>query len=119
MVKIERTPTPPKSLAIESQKAWGSYSEPDVIEQLQKDFHDKCYICELKKLTNVEVEHLRPHHNRSIKERIFDWNNLFYSCPHCNSIKNNRKYDDKILDCCTVDPESLLKQIYAEGNVIV
>ena len=44
MVKIERTPTPPKSLAIESQKAWGSYSEPDVIEQLQKDFHDKCYI---------------------------------------------------------------------------
>lgn len=119
MVKIERTPTPPKSLAIESQKAWGSYSERDVIEQLQKDFHDKCYICELKQLTDVEVEHLRPHHNRSLKERVFDWNNLFYSCPHCNSIKNNRKYDDRILDCCTVDPESLLKQIYAEGNVIV
>ena len=34
MVKIERTPTPPKSLAIESQKAQGSYSEPDVIELL-------------------------------------------------------------------------------------
>ena len=45
--------------------------------QLQKDFHDKCYICELKPLMNVEVEHLRPHHNRKIKERVFDWSNLF------------------------------------------
>ena len=119
MVKIERTPIPPRSLAIESQKANGNYSERDVIEQLQKDFHDKCYICELKYLTDVQVEHLRPHHNRRLKERVFDWNNLFYSCHNCNSIKNNQKYDDTILHCSTVDPESLLKQIYTEGNVTV
>lgn len=119
MVKIERTPVPPASLAIECRKAHGSYCEKDVMERLQKDFHDKCYICELKPLTDVEVEHLHPHHNRKIKERVFDWNNLFYACPHCNSVKAAAKYDDKIIDCCTVDPEVLLRQSFLDGEVIV
>ena len=119
MVKIERTPTPPPSLAIESQKTMGSYHEADVTELLKRDFHDKCYICELKNLTDVQVEHLRPHHGRTIKERVFDWNNLFYSCPHCNSMKNASKYDGRILDCCVVDPEQYLAQIFSEGEVTV
>ena len=119
MVKIERTPTAPKSLAVESQKANGSYREADVIAQLEKDFHNKCYICELKGLTDIQVEHLLPHHNRTIKERIFDWNNLFYSCPHCNSIKKEPKYDEKILDCCQVDPETLLNHIWLDNEVVV
>ena len=58
MVKIERTPTPPASLARESKKANGSYREPDVIGQLQLDFHKKCYLCEMDELQSVEVEHL-------------------------------------------------------------
>ncbi len=37
-------------------------------------------------------------------KNVFDWNNLFYACPHCNSIKNDRIYDEKIIDCCKVDP---------------
>lgn len=119
MVKIERTPTPPASLAIESKKAYGNYTSEDVISQLKKDFHSKCYLCELKDLTDIEVEHLLPHYNRKIKERVFDWNNLFYACPHCNSIKNDRIYDEKIIDCCKVDPESLLDHIYQEGKVNV
>ena len=119
MVKIERTPTPPASLAIESQKAHGIYNSEDVIFQLKQDFHSKCYLCELKNLTDIEVEHLLPHYNRRIKERVFDWNNLFYACPHCNSIKNNSIYDEKILDCCKVDPECLLDHIYQNGKVHV
>lgn len=119
MLKIERTPTPPASLAIESKKAHGSYTSEDVISQLKQDFNSKCYLCELKDLTDIEVEHLLPHYNRTIKERVFDWNNLFYACPHCNSIKNNRIYDEKVLDCCKVDPESLLDHIYQEGKVNV
>ena len=119
MVKIDRTPTSPASLAKESQKACGSYTSEDVISQLKQDFHSKCYLCELKDLTDIEVEHLLPHYNRKIKERVFDWNNLFYACPHCNSIKNNRIYDEKILDCCKVGPESLLDHIYQEGKVNV
>ena len=119
MVKIERTPTPPKSLEEERKKAHGSYREFDVMEQLRHDFHGKCYLCELGDVTDVQVEHLLPHHNRTIIERVFDWNNLFYSCTHCNSVKNNRKYDDKILDCCKVDPELVLRQIYSDGEVSV
>lgn len=39
MVKVERSQTPPASLAIEKQKASGSYTEPDVIKQLSQDFN--------------------------------------------------------------------------------
>lgn len=119
MVKIERTPTPPASLAEESIKATGSYNKQDVIALLKKDFHGKCYICELNDLTDVQVEHLLPHHNRNIKERVFDWNNLFYSCPHCNSIKKNSKYNEKILDCCVEDPEKYLDHCYSPQGVTV
>ena len=87
MVKIDRNPIPPVSLAIEKQKAYGSYNKRDVIQQLKEDSHDKCYICELGGLSDSEVEHLRPHHNRTILDRVFDWNNLFYACQHCNNLK--------------------------------
>ena len=78
MVKIDRNPIPPVSLAIEKQKAYGSYNKRDVIQQLKEDSHDKCYICELGGLSDPEVEHLRPHHKRTIiRLEVFDWNNLF------------------------------------------
>ena len=108
MVKIERTFPAPASLAIEAQKQSGSYSEPDVIKQLMSDFHNKCYICEIDDLQDPEVEHRLPHKNGKCPERKFDWNNLFWACGHCNSVKNQRKYDDGIIDCCKKDPESLI-----------
>lgn len=117
MVKIERCPRPPASLAVEEKKKYGSYSEPDVVKQLKEDFHDKCYICELKNLSDPEVEHLKPHYNRTIKERVFDWNNLFYVCRHCNLVKSSKVYDDKILDCCVSDPEDTLKHVFVNGHV--
>ena len=103
MVKIDRNPTAPLSLSIEKQKANGVYNKADVIQQLKEDSNDKCYICELKGLSDPEVEHLKPHHGRKIAERVFDWNNLFYVCPHCNNLKKEAKYDDKIIDCCVDD----------------
>lgn len=117
MVKVERTPTPPPSLAIEKEKASGSYSEPDVHQQLKQDFNEKCYLCEIDELQSVEVEHLCPHGGD--KELMFAWDNLFYSCRHCNSVKNQRKYDGVILDCCKTDPETLLDQQLIEGEVQV
>lgn len=119
MVKIERTRIPPSSLAVEAKKAKGIYNSPDVIQQLKKDFNDKCYICELKGLSDPEVEHLKPHHGRKISERVFDWNNLFYACPHCNNLKKEAKYDDKIIDCCEENPETILEQCYENGHVSV
>ena len=49
MVKIERSFPAPASLESEAKKVSGSYEQPDVVSRLRKDFHDKCYICELKK----------------------------------------------------------------------
>lgn len=72
MVKIDRSPIPPASLAVEAQKAYGSYSEEDVVIQLRLDSHDKCYLCELKNLSDPEVEHLKPHNNRKRKELVLE-----------------------------------------------
>lgn len=117
MVKIERTFPAPASLETESKKISGSYSEPDVVEQLRTDFHDKCYICEMKELQDPEVEHLLPHKNGKYPDRKFDWNNLFWSCGHCNKVKNQQKYDVGIIDCCKQDPEELI-DLRLKGNTI-
>jgi hypothetical protein len=105
MVKVERSFPAPESLAIEAKKQHGSYTLPDVIARLRNDFHDKCYICELKELQDPQVDHLLPHKNRKLFERVFDWDNLFWSCGHCNQVKNKDKYDSGIIDCCREDPE--------------
>ena len=49
MVKIERSFPAPSSLEAEAKKKSGSYEKSDVVERLKQDFHNKCYICELKK----------------------------------------------------------------------
>ena len=119
MVKVERSTPAPKSLEIESKKANGSYNEKDVVERLRDDFHDKCYICELRGLQDPVVEHLLPHKNGTYPERKFDWNNLFWCCGHCNSVKNKGKYDDGIIDCCKQDPENLLSFSFVDDEVSV
>lgn len=108
MVKIERSFPAPESLAAEAKKADGRYDKQDVIERLKRDFHNKCYICEMKELQDPNVEHLLPHENGKYPERKFDWENLFWSCGHCNGIKNNSKYEEGVLDCCKYDPEKYL-----------
>lgn len=117
MVKIERTPTPPASLAIEKAKVSGKYNLDDVVTQLHKDFHGKCYLCGQDELQSIEVEHLIPHHGDV--ELKFDWTNLFYSCAHCNSVKNQTQYESNILDCCTTDPETMIHHELVNGHVVV
>lgn len=117
MIKVIRSYPAPASLSRESQKASGSYSKEDVVKQLQKDFHDKCYICELKGLQDPQVEHLKPHKNGLYHDLKFDWENLFWCCAHCNSIKNRKVYDEHILDCCKVDPEQYIYFRKSEKDV--
>lgn len=119
MVKVERSYPAPESLAKESLKKSGSYNKPDVVERLKKDFHDKCYICELKGLQDPEVEHLMPHKQGEYPERMFDWDNLFWCCGHCNGVKNNGKYDNGIIDCCKQDPEEVIKLSLVNDEIIV
>lgn len=119
MVKIERSFPAPLSLKMQSEKQNGSYSEADVVEQLKKDFHNKCYICELKNLQDPQVEHLLPHKNGRYRERKFEWENLFWACGHCNGVKNQKKYEEDILDCCRQDPEQRMTFVLKENNVFV
>lgn len=117
MVKIERSYPAPSSLAAEAQKKTGSYEKPDVVERLKKDFHNKCYICELKNLQDPQVEHLLPHKNGRYPERKFDWDNLFWVCGHCNGVKNQKKYEEGIIDCCKSDPEQEISFRLEEGEI--
>lgn len=109
MVKIDRSQTPPPSLEVEKRKACGKYNCRDVVEQLDHDFHGKCYICEVKPVQDPVVEHLMPHKNGKHPQRKFDWDNLFFSCGHCNSVKNQGRYDSGIIDCCSSDPEQRIR----------
>lgn len=107
MVKVERSQPAPASLEKAKEKDSGQYNDRDVMERLNKDFNGKCYICEIK-VQDPQVEHLLPHKNGKYKEREYDWDNLFLSCPHCNLVKNKAKYDKGIIDCCKQDPEEVM-----------
>lgn len=119
MVRVKRSMPAPESLEIEKNKASGSYEKTDVVERLRKDFHNKCYICEMDNLQDPQVEHLRPHFNGKNIDLKFDWNNLFWSCGHCNSVKNQRKYDEHVIDCCALDPEMKNYFRLCDGNTNV
>ena len=96
MIKLTKRPTPPKPITNEEH-----YRNDPNLNALIEDCLGKCYICENDKLTTLNVEHLIPHHGDDTLK--YDWNNLFLSCGHCNSIKGD-KFDD-ILDPTKCDPE--------------
>lgn len=95
MIYLKKASESPKSLAIEKEKANGSYSCKDVLKMLVLDFKHKCYICETKDATTLNVEHFKPH--KGDKHLKFDWDNLFLACGHCNNIKL-AKYEN-LLNC--------------------
>lgn len=120
MVKCERMLPAPSSLATEAEKGkTGRYNLDDVVNALKEVFHGKCYICEMQDLQDGEVEHLLPHHNNTYLDRKFDWENLFWSCGHCNRMKNCAEYEGNVINCCEEDPEEYLNCIYANGEVCV
>lgn len=116
MVKVERSIPAPESLVQEMKKVDGKYDRADVVERLKIDFNNKCYICELNDLQDPQIEHLKPHYAGKYIDRKFEWNNLFWSCGHCNGIKNQRKYDEHIIDCCEVDPKDKIYFRLCDGK---
>jgi len=97
MIYFKKSQPAPDCLAIEFLKADGNYNCDCVLERLQKDFKNKCYLCESKIYSSVNIEHFKPHHNGKYKILKFDWNNLFLACGHCNNIKSVKF--DNILNC--------------------
>ena len=109
MVKIARKNTEKTQLAIQSLakekiKSSGKCNTTEVVEALQEIFHSKCYLCENKNSTEWEVEHLIPHGGNS--DLKFDWENLFWSCGHCNHIKGDKF--TPILDCTKVAVDEII-----------
>ncbi len=109
MVFFEKSQPEPECLAIEKEKADGDYKCDNVLTKIKEDFKNKCYICEYKEPETINVEHFRPHNGN--KDLKFSWDNLFWSCSHCNNTKLD-KYDD-ILNCTDLndDVENKLKYI--------
>lgn len=81
-----------RKLAEEKEKPNGTYNIPEVVIALKEEFHDKCYICEQKSIKSINIEHFIPHKGKD-RNLMFDWNNLYYSCGHCNNLKLS-KYDN-------------------------
>ncbi len=88
MIRVAKSPNAPQSLSITQ-----AYDGPDVLQQLEKDHHKKCYLCERRLYTEFQVEHHKSRDNHP--ERRQDWNNLFWACGYCNGKKQNR-YDNML-----------------------
>lgn len=104
MVKINKSLLP-KGIVIKKEE---DYRSERIISILQKDFYNKCYLCEEKNPTSINVEHLRSCKNNEFLK--YNWGNLFYACAHCNRIKGSN-YDD-IIDCTKDDPEVYIHIIF-------
>lgn len=83
MIQLKRSQPAPSSLADRTK-----YNKLDVLERLEKDCHNKCYLCEELAPKDIQIEHHQPHKNNL--DLKFDWNNLFLACYHCNNVKGIR-----------------------------
>ncbi len=95
MLYFKKTFPSPSSLSVEKNKLNGNYKCQDVLDLLKSDFKNKCYLCEDNEITTINIEHFIPH--KGDKELMFNWDNLFWSCGHCNNTKL-AKYND-LLNC--------------------
>ncbi len=102
MVFFEKSQPAPDCLAIEKAKKSEDYRCGDVYIKLQTDFKNKCYLCEKKAPTAINLEHFVPH--RGDRDLMFDWENLFFSCVHCNMTKRAKAANDFLLNC-TKEPQ--------------
>lgn len=102
MIRLRKTYPAPKSL-----KSKASYNGEDVIGQLLKDHHHKCYLCEKTVTTDFQVEHHCSVDGNPAK--AYTWGNLLLACSYCNSKKGNRF--DHILHPCKENVEELISII--------
>lgn len=95
MITLTKSMPAPNCLANEKASGSSNYRLTEVLDRLKYDFKNKCYLCEYKEPSTINVEHFIPH--RGNRDLMFEWNNLFFVCAHCNNIKSD-KYDN-ILNC--------------------
>jgi len=96
MIYLQKTQPGPVAELNAEKLSRGTYNIEVVLTALKNDSHNKCYICELKNPSSIEIEHFVSH--RGDVNLKFDWNNLFFSCRHCNNSKGSIVFDN-ILNC--------------------
>ena len=92
MISIEKKPVPEELEKL--VKDTKNYRHQVVVEKIKNNFNNKCYLCELKESTSINIEHFILH--RVNEELKYKWSNLYFACGHCNGIKGHRY--DNILD---------------------
>lgn len=101
MINIKKSPDAPVCLATEkAKKSSENYRCGDVLYRIRDDFNNKCYLCEEKMPSTINVEHFLPH--KGDRNLMFDWTNLFYACGHCNNTKLHGFTN--ILNCTKAQP---------------
>jgi hypothetical protein len=96
MINVVKSQPAPECLTLEKAKRKSvNYRCGDVVYRVLEDFYNKCYLCEEKYPSTINVEHFRPH--QGDRDLMFDWNNLHYACGHCNNTKLHQFIN--ILDC--------------------
>jgi hypothetical protein len=108
MINVTKSATAPLCLLEEKNKSNGTYRKEEIRTQLIADFNGKCYLCEMDDLTEIEIDHFIPHQDRNIDLK-FDWNNLFFSCGHCNGIKSTTQ---NILNCTNPEHQILERILF-------
>ena len=98
MFNVIRSDIAPPSLA--DKKSWRG---ADVLKSLRESFHEKCYLCETKELTSINIEHFDSHQNDEDKK--YDWDNLFYVCGRCNNIKGH--HFNNLINCTDTNTDAL------------
>jgi uncharacterized protein (TIGR02646 family) len=96
-------------------KITSNYNTPEVVTRLEEDFHNKCYICEQKQPSNINIEHFIAH--KGDKTLQLDWSNLFLSCGHCNNVKESlaKNKIENFLNC-TILEDRVDSNIYYKIN---
>ncbi|WP_286908235.1 HNH endonuclease [Clostridium sp. UBA1652] len=102
MIRVERKPVP--SDLAKLVKDTKNYRHQVVVEKIKENFNNKCYLCEIKESTSINIEHFIPH--RGDENLKYKWSNLYFACSHCNGIKGHRY--DNILDPLNEDIESYI-----------
>ncbi|MCF8567333.1 TIGR02646 family protein [Alicyclobacillus tolerans] len=83
------------------------YNQPDVQAALERMYGGKCCFCEssVGETEYPAIEHRKPKSLPAFHKYIFDWNNLHWACPRCNTNKGS-KWDPNypILDPTADEP---------------
>ncbi|MBM3497381.1 MAG: HNH endonuclease [Armatimonadetes bacterium] len=90
-------------------QALARYRHEGIRDALRDAFHGKCAYCESQTdgVTWGHIEHYRP--RSRFPELTFDWGNLLWACPRCNSECKGDQFPEAvdggpIVDPCGDDP---------------